>query len=214
MSKVVDKSGKGAQFALPLAPLYPDGAGRIVVGQANEAVVAAMAAAQDWPFHTAVLVGPPRSGKSLLARWFVEQGGDAVDNADTVDETELFHHWNRTQETGVPLLLTVTQREGGWRIALPDLRSRLGAALWLEIGVPDDVMLADLIAAHCEARALPIGEEGWRYLASRCERSHVSAERLVAAIDRLSLERKSAPGPAIWREALEEVNSPAEQRPS
>ena len=49
-------------------------------------------------------------------------------------------------------------------------------------------------------------DEGLRYLASRCERSHVGAERLVATIDRLSLERKQAPGPAIWREALEELS--------
>jgi hypothetical protein len=86
------------------------------------------------------------------------------------------------------------------------------AALWLEIGVPDDAMMEDLIAAHCEARALPIGADGWRYLASRCERSHMGAARLVAVIDRLSLERKAPPGPAIWREALEEINGPVEPK--
>jgi len=209
----VSISKRGGQFALPLAPLHPEGSGRIVVGEANEEAIAALAYASEWPFRTAVLVGPPRSGKTLLARWFAQGGGgDVVDDADKADETELFHHWNRTQQSGVPLLLTASQHEGGWQIALPDLRSRLGAALWLEIGVPDDAMMADLIAVHCEARELAIGEDGWRYLASRCERSHLAAERLVAAIDRLSLERKSAPGPAIWREALEEMNGPAEPK--
>jgi chromosomal replication initiation ATPase DnaA len=213
MSKNATKSGRGGQIALPLAPLHPEGSGRIVVGDANEEAVAALGVAGDWPFRTCVLMGPERSGKSLLARWFAEQGGgDIVDDADKVDETELFHRWNRTQESGVPLLLTATLRDGGWQIALPDLRSRLGAALWIEIGVPDDAMMADLIAVHCEARELPIGEDGARYLASRCERSHVTAERLVAAIDRLSLERKVAPGPAIWRDALEEINGPVEPR--
>jgi chromosomal replication initiation ATPase DnaA len=124
----------------------------------------------------------------------------------------LFHRWNRAQEEQRPLLLTASQREGGWQITLPDLRSRLGAALWLEIGVPDDAMMEDLIAAHCEARGLAVGAEGWRYLATRAERSHLGAERLVAAIDRLSLERKTAPSQSIWREALEEINGPAEPR--
>lgn len=204
-------SPKG-QIALPLSPEHPQAA-RIVVGNANEQAVAALGASASWPFRTAVLLGPPRSGKSLLARWFAQSGaGEVIDDADTMDETALFHRWNRAQETATPLLLTATPREGGWPIALPDLRSRLGAALWLAIGVPDDAMLQDLIAAHCEARSLAIGEEGWRYLASRVERSHIGAERLVATIDRLSLERKSAPGPAIWREALEELDGPAEPR--
>ena len=82
----------------------------------------------------------------------------------------------------------------------------MSAALRLEIGAPGDAMLAELIAAHAEVRALALGEAAARYLASRVERSHVSVERLVAAIDRISLERKSAPGAAIWREALAEVS--------
>lgn len=218
-----DRKG-GGQIALPLAPLHTKNAARIVVGQANADAVAALGAAQDWPFRTAVLVGPKACGKSLLARWFVQHGlGDVVDDADRMDETQLFHRWNRAQQEARPLLLTATEREiygenarenaregGGWQIALPDLRSRLGAALWLRIGPPDDAMMQDLIAAHCEARGLAVGMEGWAYLASRGERSHLFAQQLVAAIDRLSLERKSAPGPAIWREALEELNGPDE----
>jgi hypothetical protein len=210
---IVSKFVEPEQIALPLTPLHPMGSGRIVVGQANEQAVLGLTHPEEWPFRTAVLLGPPRSGKSLLARWFAEQGGgEVVDDADRADETDLFHHWNRAQEAGTSLLLTATLREGGWPIALPDLRSRLGAALWLEIGVPDDAMMMDLISVHCEARGLALGEDAWRYLASRCERSHQGAERLVAAIDRLSLERKVAAGPAIWREALDEINGPDEPR--
>ena len=197
------------QIALPL-DMQPGGQPRrIVVGPANARVVEAFAQAESWPFRTAILFGPPRSGKSLLAHWFVAQGrGEAIDDADRMDETTLFHGWNRAQQQDRPLLLTATAVTGdaaGWRIELPDLASRLGAALRLDIGTPDDAMMADLIAAHAEARGLAIGEDGARYLALRAERSHVGVERLVATIDRLSLERKTAPGPAIWREALDEV---------
>jgi hypothetical protein len=38
----------------------------------------------------------------------------------------------------------------------------------------------------------------------------VGVERLVAAIDRLSLERKTAPTMAIWRDALEETKGGAQ----
>ena len=82
--------------------------------------------------------------------------------------------------------------EGAWHIALPDLASRIGAALHLEIGAPDDAMLAELIALHAEMRGLVLDDAAAAYLVPRCERSHLGVERLVAEIDRLSLERKAA----------------------
>lgn len=201
-----------SQIALPLIPGGAGAPSRIVIGNANRHVIEALAAAASWPFRTAILAGPPRSGKSLIARWFAQSGaGEAIDDADQVDETELFHRWNRAQESGTPLLL-VTGAADGWNIALPDLRSRLGAALHLEIGTPDDEMLGELILLHAELRALALGPDAIAYLAPRAERSHMGAERLVAAIDRLSLERKQAPTLSIWRDALEEILGPQEPR--
>jgi hypothetical protein len=192
-----------SQIALPLAAA--SGPSRIVAGNANATVLDAFARAGDWPFRTAVLLGPPRSGKSLLARWFAEQGaGEAIDDAETFDEIELFHRWNRAQESGRPLLLVSNRPD--WQVALPDLGSRLGAALRLEIGAPDDAMLADLIELHAELRGLSLDESAAAYLVPRCERSHMGVERLVAAIDRLSLERKQPPTVSIWRDALDELS--------
>ena len=83
------------QIALPLGGA---GASRIVVGNANAAVVEAFHNTASWPFRTAILFGPARSGKSLLAGWFAESGaGEAIDDAAELDETELFHRWNRAQ---------------------------------------------------------------------------------------------------------------------
>lgn len=201
-----------SQIALPLQA-GGSAPGRIVVGTANRAALEAMALAGTWPFRTAILFGPPRSGKSLIARWFAESGaGEAIDDAPAMDETELFHRWNRAQESGTPLLLTVTGGEGEWRIALPDLGSRLGAALHLQIGTPDDEMLGELILFHAEHRGLALGPDAAAYLVPRTERSHIGVERLVAAIDRISLERKAAPTQGIWREALDEILGPSEPR--
>lgn len=193
-----------SQIALPLQPGGAAGPSRIIVGPSNAAAVEALGKPETWPFRTAILSGPPRSGKSLLARWFAEQGaGEAVDDADAMDETALFHRWNRAQESGTPLLLVSNAGEAGWQVRLPDLASRLGAALHLEIGPPDDQMLGELIALHAEARGLVLDESAAAYLVPRCRRSHIAVEQLVATIDRLSLERKQPPGLAIWRDALE-----------
>jgi len=201
------------QIALPLSDATRRGPSRIAVGNANESVIEALEDSASWPFGTAVLTGPPRSGKSLLARWFIESGaGEAVDDADSMDEAELFHRWNRAQETGARLLLVSNAGEGGWTIRLPDLASRVGAAFHLEIGEPDDAMLAELIGLHAEMRGIILDQSATTYLVPRCERSHMGVERLVAAIDRLSLERKQAPGLAIWRDALEEISGQSQPR--
>ena len=200
-----------SQIALPLAVRRADDPVRIVIGNANRAAADALADASAWPFGTAVLTGPPRSGKTLLARWFEARGeGDAIDGADAIDDTELFHRWNRAQESGRPLLL-VADREP-WDIALPDLRSRLGAALHLQIGVPDDDMCAALIESHAEQRGLALGEGALTYLVPRTHRSFAGIEALVAAIDRLSLERKAPATLSVWRDALEAVQGAEQPR--
>jgi hypothetical protein len=199
-----------SQIALPLHRSAA-GPARIVLGHGNAAVAEALGHPERWPFRTAVLTGSPRSGKSLLARWFADDGkGDAIDDAQALDEAELFHRWNRAQEQGRPLL--IVGGEPPWDIALPDLRSRLGAALQLEIGTPDDAMAANLILSLAEERGLPLGEEAARYLVPRAERSYLQLEKLVEAIDTLSLERKAPPTLAVWRAALEAVRGPEEPR--
>ena len=195
-------TGKARQIALPLSAAMPGDARRIVLGNGNRAAAEALQAPEGWPFHTAVLAGPPRSGKSLFARWFSGMGaGQSIDDADRMDETELFHLWNRAQEAGRPLLLT--RAAGPWDIRLPDLRSRMGAALQLAIAPPDDAMLAELIAEHAAARGVPMPDGASAYLVPRATRDYAAIEELVETIDRLSLERKQPATLAIWRDALD-----------
>ena len=203
-----------SQFALPLAA-SGRGPARIVVGNANRHVAEALVATQDWPFRTAVLTGPPRSGKSLLARWFASNSTDgtrheAIDDAQQLPEDELFHRWNRAQELGTSLLIVAG--EPPWDISLPDLRSRLGGSLQLEIGQPDDDMARDLLLSLADERGLPLRDDAADYLVPRASRSQGELENLVATIDRLSLERKAPPNMGIWRAALDAVHGPEEPR--
>ena len=192
-----------SQIALPLSATGTSE--RIILGPSNQPVADAFARAATWPFRTAILTGPPRTGKSLLARWFVGSGqGEAVDDADRHDEAALFHRWNRAQAQGTALLLVSGAPPGQWRIALPDLASRLGAALLLEIGPPDDAMLAALVEEHAARRGLVLGEGASAWLLPRLERSHAAVEALVATIDRLSLERKQPVTISLLRDALAE----------
>lgn len=200
-----------SQIALPLSVSTSGAtAQRIVVGAANAQVIEALQAPESWPFHTAVLTGPPRSGKSLIGRWAEVRGIEVIDGADTLEEAEVFHRWNAVQEGGTragqPLLLIADQTP--WEITLPDLKSRLGGSLQLAIGEPDDAMAAALIEAHAEARALTLAEGAAEYLVPRTRRSFADIEALVAAIDRISLERQAPATMSVWRAALEALHGP------
>ena len=200
-----------SQIALPIDARTAGGDVRVVVGGANRAAIDALAEPGGWPYRTAVLVGPPRSGKSLLARWFANRSGyEAIDGADTMDEAALFHRWNRAQEEDRPLLLV--SDADGWEIALPDLRSRLAGSLQLAIGTPDDAMVRALVEAHAEQRRLALAEGAASYIAPRIERSFAAIERIVAEMDRISLERQVPATMSVWRDALEAVSGPEQGR--
>lgn len=211
-----------SQIALPLSGRGPAGAQRIVIGAANAGVIEALQNPARWPFHVAVLTGPPRSGKSLLARWAQSLPGadglEVIDDAERADETDLFHRWNAVQQGGSDegrgLLLVANGGEGsgGWNIALPDLASRIGGSLQLVIGAPDDAMAGALIHAHAEQRGLSLPDGAAEYLVPRTTRSFAGIEALVAAIDRISLERQVPATMSVWRAALEALHGPEQQR--
>ncbi|TCD06331.1 ATPase [Erythrobacteraceae bacterium CFH 75059] len=201
------------QLLLPLDPASAgagDEAG-VLIGTANAAAVEALARPHSWPYRTAVLSGPPRSGKTLLGRWFAAgvRAATVIDDAHREAEPVLFHAWNRAQEASAPLLLIAGTEP--WMPALPDLSSRVQAALALSVGEPDDALLTALLRHHARLRRLVLDESFATYLVPRMVRSYAVAERLVAEIDRLSLELKIAPGRSVWRAALEAVCGPAQR---
>ncbi len=200
-----------SQIALPLIPAGTGQPASIVAGTGNRAVAEALGAPETWPFRTAILHGPPRSGKSLFARWFANRhAGGVIDGVEALEETEIFHRWNRAQEDGFPLLLVVDGER--WDITLPDLRSRMGAALQLEIGSPDDALASDLMLSHAAQRGLALGDGAPAYLVPRMERSYAAIEKIVSEIDRLSLERQVPATLSVWRDALEAVQGPEQGR--
>lgn len=163
----------------------------------------------DWPSHAAIIFGPPRSGKTYLAKiWqnrshadFLEPSGLAVhswlppyapliiEDPDSVPfcETALFHHLNLAREHGSFLLLTAQTPPGQWNLTLPDLRSRIRSHPAVEIQQPDEEHLASLLLKHFSDRQIEIAPDVIAYLVARMERSMEAAQRVTARIDKLAL---------------------------
>ncbi len=177
--------------------------GPLIVGTSNADAVRYLRHVATWPVRTAVLVGPPGSGRSLIGRLFArETGGRVIDGQDSVAEEDIFHAWNAAQASGSPLLIIADAPPADWNIALPDLASRLRAVPVLTIAEPDDCLARDLIEALFAQRGMALAPEVAPYIVPRMERSYAMIHRVVAALDAASLEQGRRVGIRLTRETL------------
>jgi hypothetical protein len=193
------------QIALPLDWPQSDGDARFIVSDANRKAFDHFRKFSMWPVKATIVTGPRRSGRTLLARSFVERvGGRLFDEADQRDEEELFHAWNQAQDTGRPLIMVADEVPPAWTPRLPDLKTRLAVTPIARINHPDDELVAALIQLHFADRGLHIPAEAVRFMIDRLPRDYWTVERAVEAVDRFAIaERARLSLPTIRRALID-----------
>ena len=178
------------QIALPLDWPVADRDEDFIVSRANQAAFDHFKRWSLWPVMATLLTGPRKSGRSLLGRIIARKtGGRLFDNAEDHEEEALFHAWNDAQERRRPLILVADAAPPAWKVALPDLRSRLAATPHVEIEQPDDALLGDLIVTLLGQRGVVTPPEVTEFIVPRIERSYVAVLQVVEALDRAMLSR-------------------------
>ena len=194
-----------SQMALPLAWPPEPGDDAFLVTASTAAAARLLEHWGTWPVRAALLTGPRRSGRTLLARIFAaESGATVIDGAERVAETELFHAWNRAQG-GRPLLLIADAGPPEWKITLPDLRSRIAATPHAAIGAPDDALVRALLERLFHRRGADARPDLIDWLAARIDRSHLTIERVVDLLDQGAMERRRRLTIPLARETLTEA---------
>ena len=193
------------QIALPLDWPQSEGNVRFIVSNANAAAFEHFQKWNLWPVKATILTGPRRSGRTLLARSFVERvGGRLFDEAETRNEEELFHAWNDAQDSKRPLVMIAEQIPPAWSPSLPDLKTRLAVTPVTRIHHPDDELFAALIQLFFADRGLHIPPDAMRFMTDRLHRDYWTAERAVEAVDRFAIsERARLSLPTIRRALIE-----------
>jgi hypothetical protein len=189
------------QIALPLDWPQAQQGNRFILSAANAEAFEHFRSWSLWPVKATILTGPRRSGRSLLARTFVDRvGGRLFDDAESHDEEALFHAWNASQDDGHPLVMILDEVPPTWEVSLPDLRTRLAITPIARIEQPDDALFRSLIRLLFADRGLHIPDDALRFIGERVERSYYMAERVVEAIDRFAIaERARLTLPTIRR---------------
>lgn len=174
-----------------------------IVTASNQDAVRQLDHVATWPVKACLLVGPRKSGRSLLARIFcANHGGRMVDEAEKVRESDLFHAWNRAQEERVPLIIIADAPPPEWNVRLPDLRSRLGATPVARIGPPDDVLAEALIEKLLLLRGIQTTQKFRNFVISRIERSHFAIIRFTDLIEEMNPSRRGRATTEMARDAL------------
>jgi Bacterial dnaA protein len=175
----------------------------LLIGSCNAEALRFLAHPALWPVRCAVLVGPPKSGRSLIGRVFARtSGGTVVDGPASVAEEAMFHAWNNAQSSGKPLLIIADAPPAQWAIALPDLRSRLAAVPVVHIGELDDAHARNLIEAAFAQRGIAIAPDVAAFIVQRMHRSHATLARIVDALDSASLAQGRRIGKRLAKEVL------------
>lgn len=196
-----------------------------LIGAANENAAALIDRFPDWQSRIVLLVGPAGSGKTHLGQIWKEAAGAAqvsardlreadvepllaggrllIEDVDRgpIDEAAMFHMINRARERGAHLLLTSRRAPAAMAVSLPDLVSRLRAALLVELLPPDDALLERVLVKLFADRQLRIEHSLATYVVRRMERSLEAANRIVAALDEAAL----AAGRPVTRQLAGEV---------
>lgn len=195
-----------------------------VVGDGNRLAFLHLAAYPDWPGPLTVLVGPPKSGKSHLARIWSGRSGATSPTPDDVerlaaaggnaplviedvdrpgyDERALFHLINQSMRDGRPLLMTAREPVARWPYATDDLRSRARLATLLLVTAPGDIDLSQMFIKLFSDRQVAVDPRVVGYLLPRMERSPEEVFAMAELLDRLALARGTAITRAVAADAL------------
>jgi chromosomal replication initiation ATPase DnaA len=204
-----------AQMTFQFDPTPNYSGANFIVADSNRAPFDAVHSWPNWPAPAVILVGPKGVGKThLLELWSLHAASAqcrvsdlredfnptryalrpvALDDADQVTgqigrERALLHLYNLAMQNKQTFLMTASSYPQQWGLLLPDLASRLRAAVVIEIAQPDEELMRQLYLKLFADRQLQVSAPVIDWLLARMERSAVTAQQIVAAIDQTALQ--------------------------
>jgi chromosomal replication initiation ATPase DnaA len=227
---IPSRDGRQLVLDLPLRPAL--GREDFLVAGSNVQAVEMIDRWPDWLNPALVIFGPAGCGKTHLAEVWRGRSGASVcccddlavdliprllsDGAVVVEdapghppnERAMFHLLNAARESQAYVLMVSRRHPLTWKLELKDLISRLRAIPVAALSEPDDTLLRALLVKLFADRQLDADEQVLSYMVTHMERSGAAACELVAAMDRTSLERKSAVTRHLAAQVLRDLAGP------
>lgn len=183
------------------------GDGGFIVSLCNQSAYEAICKQKLWPDNRLLILGEAGSGKSHLAKIWIDRVGAQVfkapfeklyqdtcsaiiaEDVDSLAEKELFHLINYCVQERITLLMTARTMPAP---KLQDLKSRLNATHKILIKAPDDELVKILLHKYFVANQINVDPEVFDYLSTRIERSFAAIRHFSEQLNTASLEQKRA----------------------
>ena len=230
-----DRTGQTTPDQLSLGfPEPRQGFDDLLVTSSNALVMDLVGQPEAWPQNYLCIIGPPQSGLSSLAQAWAEKfsgrfftarefhklkqreiaglttGAFAIDDAETLSSSEaLLSAMNRISGKPGRLLLTSHVTPLQWRSKSADLQSRLNAMPIVEIGAPDELMMAERLRAAASRYYLKLDEDLLNYLVPRLELSYEAIERFLERLNDGVTVSGRAPSIPLAKEILDAMREAA-----
>lgn len=202
------------QLVLPFEVREARGRADFIVAPCNETAVRFIDRWPDWPVSAAAIYGPRGSGKSHLVQVWLAQsnaarlqgaalgsapaGPLAIEQIDATVSAERDHVLMALLDDKRSLLLTGESHPAEWRVAVPDLASRLAALPAFPLWAPDDDLLRDIARKLFADRQLQVADAVVARMLTRLPRTPDAIRDFVARLDRFTLaERRTISDRAV-----------------
>lgn len=206
------KSIVNQQLLLDLRSFPSMGRNDYYVSNINKEAVTWLDIWPHWPSLGFVVCGPSGSGKSHLANVLETLSkGKIIDAKNISDinindlsekkcliiediekyksEKALFHIYNLLMEKKNNLMITSNITMSEINFKLPDLKSRLVSLPQVNIGLPDDNLLKNILIKQFLDKGVLVDLEVIDYVIKRMDRSFEAIKKLVSKIDFEALEK-------------------------
>lgn len=198
------------QLPMHFAPRVSYDPADYMLGEANRRAAEILGDLHRWPEPVLALIGPTGSGKTHFIHWLIARHGGCVLDEQSIqapppaplwaledittmkDDAALIRLINDCRAGAGRLLLTAPVPPAHIATRTPDLHSRLSALIYLELGTPDEAMLAAILAKHFSDRQLRVAPEVLSYLVARMERSYAAAARAATWLDTAAMQSARA----------------------
>lgn len=187
------------QKILHLKSTYKDNDDSFITSSSN---IQAYNAVNNLKNNRILVIGSPKSGKTLLAKLWKKDAGAIffknitdlnyneriiVDNIENFHDDILINIINFSQENSLSLLLTCSKYPN---FNLKDLNSRMKSTYKVWLKEPDEKMVKLLIAKFFKQRQVLISQEIIHFMYQMIERKYSSINTIVNTIDKQSIIKK------------------------
>ncbi len=195
-----------------------------IVSGCNEHAYTYLTQWPDWPAPHLYVYGPQGSGKTHLAHIWQENSQAqyyksclppmedipqpcVIEDIEVIgDMVGLLQRLNWWKEHSCPLLLTSCQMPQQLLYTLPDLTSRLQALPIITIDSPDELVFEGVASKLFADRQLRVSPEVVHYVQMRIDRSLISLQKVIVALDAQALTTKRTITLPFAREVLSSLD--------